>query len=196
MLCNTHTLKPVLTAQAENSPLKAPASGLLKSSICLPMATLFSNCTRAGRGFLSATLRGAIEEAAELLSANKPMPKPFYKHKTLLDEHLYHRRQYPLLNAHFDVKHLRDDLHLDGLPDPAIYELAVKQGRIHSYQKRQRFSPPPSGRLPRYHRHSGSLVYPTALIANSPPSSCNTAPTTSAVATVLSPQKTRQSQAA
>jgi predicted nuclease of predicted toxin-antitoxin system len=58
------------------------------------------------------------------------MPKPFYKHKTLLDEHLYHRRVYPLLNEHFDVKHIRDDLHLDGLPDPAIYELARQQGRI------------------------------------------------------------------
>ena len=58
------------------------------------------------------------------------MPKRFYKHKTLLDEHLYHRRVYPLLNAHFDVKHIRDDLHFDGLPDPEIYALAVKQGRI------------------------------------------------------------------
>jgi hypothetical protein len=58
------------------------------------------------------------------------MPKRFYKHKTLLDEHLYHRRVYPLLNAHFDVKHIRDDLHLDGLPDPQVYELARKQGRI------------------------------------------------------------------
>jgi predicted nuclease of predicted toxin-antitoxin system len=58
------------------------------------------------------------------------MPKPFYKHKTLLDEQLYHRRMYPLLNEHFEVKHIRDDLHLGGLPDPAIYELALKQGRI------------------------------------------------------------------
>lgn len=58
------------------------------------------------------------------------MPKPFYKHKALLDEQLYHRRMYPLLNEHFDVKHIRDDLHLGGLPDPAIYELALKQGRI------------------------------------------------------------------
>src|SRR5712691_12031005 len=58
------------------------------------------------------------------------MPKPFYKHKILLDEHLYHRRVYPLLNAHFDVKHIRDDLHLAGLPDPQVYELARKQGRI------------------------------------------------------------------
>jgi predicted nuclease of predicted toxin-antitoxin system len=58
------------------------------------------------------------------------MPKPFYKHKLLLDEHLYHRRVYALLNAHFDVKHIRDDLHFEGLPDPQVYELARKQGRI------------------------------------------------------------------
>jgi predicted nuclease of predicted toxin-antitoxin system len=58
------------------------------------------------------------------------MPKPFYKHKALLDEQLYPRRMYPLLNEHFEVKHIRDDLHLGGLPDPAIYELALKQGRI------------------------------------------------------------------
>jgi Domain of unknown function (DUF5615) len=58
------------------------------------------------------------------------MPKPFYKHKTLLDEHLLHRRLYPMLNAHFDVKHIRDDLKQGGLPDPQVYELAVKQGRI------------------------------------------------------------------
>jgi hypothetical protein len=58
------------------------------------------------------------------------MPKRFYKHKTLLDEHLYHRRVYPLLNERFDVKHIRDDLHLDGLPDPQVYELARKQERI------------------------------------------------------------------
>ena len=58
------------------------------------------------------------------------MPKPFYKHRTLLDEQLLHRRMYPLLNAHFDVKHIRDDLQLAGLPDPQVYELARQQGRI------------------------------------------------------------------
>ena len=58
------------------------------------------------------------------------MPKRFCKHRTLLDEHLYHRRVYPLLNERFDVKHIRDDLHLDGLPDPQVYELARKQERI------------------------------------------------------------------
>ena len=58
------------------------------------------------------------------------MPKPFYKHKILLDEHLYHRHAYPLLNEHFDVKHIKDDLHLGGLDDQAIYVLARTQGRI------------------------------------------------------------------
>ena len=58
------------------------------------------------------------------------MPKPFYKHKILLDEHLYHRRAYPLLNERFDVKHIKDDLHHGGMDDHAIYELALKQGRI------------------------------------------------------------------
>src|SRR5919199_4840512 len=58
------------------------------------------------------------------------MPKPFYKHKSLLDEHLPPRQVLARLNAYFDAKHIRDDLHLAGLPDPAIYDLAVKQGRI------------------------------------------------------------------
>jgi hypothetical protein len=58
------------------------------------------------------------------------MPKPFYKHKILLDEHLYHRRAYPKLNEHFDVKHIEGDLHLGGMDDPPIHELAVKQARI------------------------------------------------------------------
>ena len=58
------------------------------------------------------------------------MPKPFYKHKILLDEHLYHRRAYPLLNERFDVKHIKDDLHHGGMDDQAIYELARSQGRL------------------------------------------------------------------
>jgi hypothetical protein len=58
------------------------------------------------------------------------MPKPFYKHKILLDEHLYHRRAYPLLNEHFDVKHIKDDLRHGGMDDASVHELSVKQGRI------------------------------------------------------------------
>ena len=58
------------------------------------------------------------------------MPKPFYKHKLLLDEHLYHRRAYPTLNERFDVKHIKDDLRHGGMDDASIHELAVAQGRI------------------------------------------------------------------
>jgi predicted nuclease of predicted toxin-antitoxin system len=63
-------------------------------------------------------------------SASNPMPKAFYKHKLLLDEHLFERRKYPLLNERFDVKHIRDDLHHGGMGDPDIYNLAVSLGRI------------------------------------------------------------------
>jgi hypothetical protein len=37
---------------------------------------------------------------------------------------------YPLLNERFDVKHIKHDLNLAGLPDPEVYALAVKQDRI------------------------------------------------------------------
>ena len=58
------------------------------------------------------------------------MPKPFYKHKTLLDEHLPPRQVLSRLNHHFDVKHIKHDLNLASLPDPEIYELALSQGRM------------------------------------------------------------------
>jgi hypothetical protein len=58
------------------------------------------------------------------------MPKGFYKHKLLLDEHLPPRQFLPRLNEHFDVKHIKHDLHQGGMDDPPIHELAVKQGRI------------------------------------------------------------------
>jgi predicted nuclease of predicted toxin-antitoxin system len=58
------------------------------------------------------------------------MPKRFYKHKTLLDEQVSPRQYFPRLNAHFDVKHLKHDLHLASLPDPEVYALASSHGRI------------------------------------------------------------------
>jgi Domain of unknown function (DUF5615) len=58
------------------------------------------------------------------------MPKPFYKHKLLLDEHLPPRQFLPRLNEHFDVKHIKHDLHHGGMDDGPIHDLAVKQGRI------------------------------------------------------------------
>jgi hypothetical protein len=58
------------------------------------------------------------------------MPKPFYKHKTLLDEHLPPRQVLSRLNHHFDVKHIKHDLHHGGMADNLIHALAVAQGRI------------------------------------------------------------------
>jgi hypothetical protein len=50
--------------------------------------------------------------------------------KLLLDEHLPPRQFLPRLNEHFDVKHIKHDLHHGGMEDPPIHELAVKQGHI------------------------------------------------------------------
>jgi predicted nuclease of predicted toxin-antitoxin system len=58
------------------------------------------------------------------------MPRKFYKHKLLLDEHISPRQFFTRLNAHFDVKHIDHDLHHAGVPDPGVFELAVSQGRI------------------------------------------------------------------
>jgi len=58
------------------------------------------------------------------------MPRAFYKHKLLLDEHLPARTAFPRLNQHFDVKHIAMDLNRAGTPDPIVYELAVSLGRI------------------------------------------------------------------
>lgn len=58
------------------------------------------------------------------------MPKAFFKHKVLLDENMPHRRDFPLLNQNFDVKHIVKDLHQSGVDDPKVYEIAVSQRRI------------------------------------------------------------------
>jgi hypothetical protein len=59
-----------------------------------------------------------------------PMPRRFHKHKLLLDENTSARQEYPRLNQHFDVKHIRDDLRQGGAIDEAVHSLAVTQGRI------------------------------------------------------------------
>ncbi len=58
------------------------------------------------------------------------MPKGFYKHKLLLDENMFHRKDFPNLNSRFDVKHIEDDFGKGGLADPDVYHLAVEQKRI------------------------------------------------------------------
>ena len=58
------------------------------------------------------------------------MLKRFYKHKILLDENMPTRQDFPRLNELFDVKHIRDDLHKNGLDDPQVYGLAVQLKRL------------------------------------------------------------------
>jgi predicted nuclease of predicted toxin-antitoxin system len=58
------------------------------------------------------------------------MSKRYYKYKLLLDENMSPRQRFPRLNAHYDVKHVRDDLHRGGIDDPSVYRLACTQGRV------------------------------------------------------------------
>ena len=58
------------------------------------------------------------------------MPRGFYKHKLLLDEHLPPRQRLAQFNERFDVKHIVHDLHRGGMDDAPIHELAVAQQRI------------------------------------------------------------------
>ena len=58
------------------------------------------------------------------------MPKSFYKHKILFDENIPPRKRYTYLNSHFDVKHVKLDLHKEGITDEEVYAIAAEQRRI------------------------------------------------------------------
>src|SRR6266566_4954275 len=58
------------------------------------------------------------------------MPKKFYKYKLLLDENMPPRIKFTRLNSRYDLKHIRDDFHLTGLPDPDVYEFARQRKRL------------------------------------------------------------------
>ncbi|MFJ8565848.1 DUF5615 family PIN-like protein [Streptomyces sp. NPDC093514] len=58
------------------------------------------------------------------------MPKPFHRHKLLLDENMPPRLLFPQTNERFDVKHVNVDLHQGGINDLAVYRLAVREQRI------------------------------------------------------------------
>src|SRR5881275_1751834 len=58
------------------------------------------------------------------------MSRKFYKHKLLFDENMPARTKLPRLNGLFNIKHIRDDLHKDGLPDDEVYKLAIKLNRL------------------------------------------------------------------
>lgn len=58
------------------------------------------------------------------------MPRKFYKHKLLLDEGFFYKKDLPLTNSRFDVKHIKGDYRLEALADSKVYEFAKKKNRI------------------------------------------------------------------
>lgn len=58
------------------------------------------------------------------------MPHRFYKYKLLLDEGFYFRKDLPVTNSRFDVKHIKGDYKYTALSDPNVYEFAGQQGRL------------------------------------------------------------------
>lgn len=58
------------------------------------------------------------------------MSKKLHKYKIILDENMPPRERFPRLNGRFDIKHVREDLKYVGLPDPQVYNEAVKLNRI------------------------------------------------------------------
>lgn len=58
------------------------------------------------------------------------MTHKFYKHKLLLDEGFYYRKDLPVTNSKFDVKHIAGDYKQRALSDLKVFELAKQEGRI------------------------------------------------------------------
>ncbi len=58
------------------------------------------------------------------------MPRKFYKHKLLLDEGFYYKKDLPITNSRFDVKHVAGDYKQGASSDFKVYELAKVEGRI------------------------------------------------------------------
>lgn len=54
----------------------------------------------------------------------------FHRYKILLDEGLQPRNKLPRINSRFDVKHIREDFKLGGLPDEKVYKKAVETNRL------------------------------------------------------------------
>lgn len=58
------------------------------------------------------------------------MAPKFYKHKLLLDEGISPRKSFRRLNNRYNIKHIKHDLHKEGIKDKEIYDIARKQKRI------------------------------------------------------------------
>lgn len=53
-----------------------------------------------------------------------------FKFKLLLDENLSKRTSFPRLNSRYDVKHVVQDYHKQGVSDDEVYKLGISSGRI------------------------------------------------------------------
>lgn len=58
------------------------------------------------------------------------MVKIHHKYKILLDENMPPRLAFPLLNHHFNVKHIDHDFKKSGVSDREVYHIAVAEKRI------------------------------------------------------------------
>ncbi|HCS79214.1 TPA: hypothetical protein DIV55_05765 [Patescibacteria group bacterium] len=62
--------------------------------------------------------------------SSKPRHRKLFRHKLLLDEGFPVRSYFPRLNARYDLEHIKEDLHLSGISDHNVYEIATKEGRL------------------------------------------------------------------
>ena len=58
------------------------------------------------------------------------MSPKFHKHRLLLDEGLYPRKLLSRTNNRHNVRHIKHDLHREGISDKDVYAIAVAQNRI------------------------------------------------------------------
>src|SRR5512144_2040195 len=105
------------------------------------MGSRSSNSTTSGFRTCPWAPCGERSRKPRSISVPTPMPKRFFKHRLLLDENLPPRQRLVYLNERFDVKHIKHDLHLGGLDDAPIHELAVAQQRIILTKNVQDFRP-------------------------------------------------------
>lgn len=60
----------------------------------------------------------------------KNKSKKVTKYKLLLDEGLFYPKYFPNLNNIHNLKHIVYNLHLSGIKDESLYDLATEEGRI------------------------------------------------------------------
>lgn len=60
----------------------------------------------------------------------KPRSPSVEKPKLLLDEGIYYRNYLKRTNRNFNVRHIKQDLKLEGISDLEVYNIAIKEERV------------------------------------------------------------------